>query len=73
MTRPRDDITLNPQWKAKQLDRLLGFEILTRTLHACYHPMEPDELFDKTGAHTKFPHEIIANLRTHFNANGRKV
>ena len=69
----RDDITLNPKWKEKQMDRLLGFEILTRTIQANYAPLGDCELFDKTGVHTKVAHNVITTIRNHFHANGRKV
>jgi hypothetical protein len=57
------DPTLNPAWQAEQMDRLLGFEILTRTLSACYQPMAPELLADKVGANKSFSNKIIVGLQ----------
>lgn len=57
------DPTLNPAWQAEQMDRLLGFEILTRTLNACYQPMAPELLADKVGANKSFSNKIIVGLQ----------
>lgn len=66
------DITLDPGWQADQMDRLLGFEILTRTLSARYQPLEPEELADKVGSHKGLAHLIVQSVQQKLNANGRK-
>ena len=63
------DITLNPEWQAEQMDRLLGFEILTRSLTAQYQPMSPELLADKIGAHKGIAFTIIQNLQRKLNAD----
>lgn len=63
------DVTLDPKWQAEQMDRLLGFEILTRTLTAQYQPMSPELLADKIGAHKGLAFTIIQNLQRKFNAD----
>lgn len=62
------DLTTDPVWQAEQMDRLLGFEILTRTLAAKYQPIEPEVLADKIGAHKGLSHLIIQGLRLRLNA-----
>lgn len=71
MNPSEDSPTLDPLWLAEHQNRLLGFEILDRTLHARYQPMEPEELSDKIGAHKGLAHSITKKLRDQFNANGR--
>jgi len=63
------DITLSPAWQAEQMDRLLGFEILTRTLTAQYQPISPELLADKIGAHKGVAYTIVQNLQRKLNAN----
>ena len=63
------DVTLDPKWQAEQMDRLLGFEILTRSLTAQYQPMSPELLADKIGAHKGIAFTIIQNLQRKLNAN----
>ena len=69
MRRSESDITLNPEWQAEQMDRLLGFEILTRTLTAQYQPINPELLADKIGAHKGVAYTIVQNLQRKLNAN----
>ncbi len=71
MKHSEGDITLNPVWQAEQMDRLLGFEILTRTLTAQYQPISPELLADKIGAHKGLAFTIVQNLQRKFNANQR--
>jgi hypothetical protein len=51
------------------MDRLLGFEILTRTLTAQYQPISPELLADKIGAHKGVAYTIVQNLQRKLNAN----
>lgn len=71
MKSSESDITLDPQWQAEQMDRLLGFEILTRSLNAQYQPISPELLSDKIGAHKGFAYTIVQNLQRKLNANQR--
>jgi hypothetical protein len=68
MKRSEIDITLDPEWQAEQMDRLLGFEILTRTLRAQYQPIPPEVLADKIGMDKGFTHQIIKQLQRKLNA-----
>jgi hypothetical protein len=43
------DTTMDAAWQAENMDRLLGFEILSRTLRATFQPMAPELLADKVG------------------------
>lgn len=61
------DPTLDPEWQAEQMDRLLGFEILTRTLRACYQPLEPEVLADKIGANKGFTFKLLQNVKSRLN------
>jgi len=67
-TRPLEgaDPTLDFKWQAEHMDRLLGFEILTRTLNACYQPVSPGRLADKVGANKSFSNKIIIGLQRKF-------
>jgi hypothetical protein len=58
-----EHITLNPAWLDDQMDRFLGFEILTRTLQAKYQPLEPEALADKIGADKGIAYRVIRNLQ----------
>ncbi len=51
------------------MDRLLGFEVLTRTLTAQYQPINPELLADKIGAHKGIAFIIIQNLQRKLNAD----
>ena len=66
------DITLNPEWQSEQMDRLLGFEILTRSLNAQYQPISPEVLADKIGAHKGYAYTIVQSIQRKLNANQRK-
>lgn len=59
-----DDPTSNREWLNEQIDRLLGFEILHRTVHAQYQPLEATALSDKTGLDRNAAKRIVNNLRT---------
>jgi len=61
------DLTLDPEWQAEQMDRLLGFEILTRTLNAHYQPLEPEILADKIGANKGFTFKLLQNVKSRLN------
>jgi hypothetical protein len=60
-------ITLDPVWLGSQMDRFLGFEILTRTLSATYQPMAPERLADKIGADKGIAHKIIKDIQRHLS------
>lgn len=64
MQTSEDDPTSNKEWLSEQVDRLLGFEILHRTLHAQYQPIEPTALSDKTGLDRNAAKRIVTHLRT---------
>lgn len=55
--------TLDQQWIEKHTDRLIAFEILGRSLRACYHPMDAEELSEKIGQDKGLTHKIITKLR----------
>ncbi len=57
------DCTLDPLWLEEQMDRLLGFEILQRTLNASYQPMAPELLSDKIGADKGVTHKIVKSIQ----------
>ena len=67
MQNSEDDPTSNREWLDEQVDRLLGFEILHRTIHAQYQPLEATVLSDKTGLDRNAAKRIINNLRTVLN------
>jgi hypothetical protein len=72
MKRSESDITLNPEWQAEQMDRLLGFEILTRALQARYHPVPPELLADKVGANKGFANNIIVKIQRRLRPNEKR-
>lgn len=55
--------TLDRRWLDRHTDRLLAFEILGRSLRACYHPMDAEELSEKIGHDKGLTHKIITKLR----------
>ncbi len=60
---PSRDITLDPLWEAEQVDRLLGFEVLRRTVDARYQPVNPVDLADRVAVDKGYPHRIIEKIR----------
>lgn len=56
------DITTNPEWLSEQIDRLLGFECLIKTLYADPTPIPPALLADKIGVNKGYPNSIISNI-----------
>jgi hypothetical protein len=44
-------------------NRLIGFEILTRSIASCYYPMGLPELQEKVGLNPKIIHLIIGKLK----------
>jgi hypothetical protein len=58
---------LDPEWQAEQTDRLLGFEILTRTLSARYQPLSPQELSEKIAANKNYSYSVIQSIRRKIN------
>ena len=63
----QSDITLDPEWQAEQMDRLLGFEILSRVCTATYQPIDPELLADKIGANKGLSFKILKNLSRRLN------
>ncbi len=61
------DITTDPTWLEEQADRLLGFEILHRTLSATYQPMPPELLADKIGADKGYSFKVIKGIYRSIN------
>lgn len=57
--RPSQDITTNRMWLAEQVDRLLGFEVLTKAISGNPSPMPPSLLADKIGVYKGYPFAII--------------
>ena len=49
------------------MDRLLGFEILTRALAGCYQPVPPELLADKVGAGKGFSNRIIVDVKRRYS------
>lgn len=63
------DITLDPKWQDEQVDRLLGFEILQRMLHAKYQPIEAAVLADKVAIDKGAAYRIIRSIEQNLNGN----
>ena len=63
------DITLDPKWQDEQVDRLLGFEILQRMLHAEYQPIEAAILADKDAIDKGAAYRIIRSIEQNLNGN----
>jgi hypothetical protein len=63
------DITLDPKWQDEQVDRLLGFEILQRMLHAEYQPIEAAILADKVAIDKGAAYRIIRSIEHNLNGN----
>lgn len=64
MTRQPRDPTLDPKWINENLDRMLGYEILQRSIRAEYHEMNPVQLEDAVGADYGLYARIIKKIRT---------
>lgn len=56
---PSPDITTNRIWLAEQVDRLLGFEVLTKAISGNPLPIPPSLLADKIGTHRNYPRAVI--------------
>lgn len=67
MQNSEDDPTSNREWLNEQVDRLLAFEILYRSIHAKYQPLEATALSDKTGLDRNAAKRIINNIRQVLN------
>lgn len=63
------DITLDSKWQDEQVDRLLGFEILQRMLHAEYQPIEAAVLADKVAIDKGAAYRIIRSIEQNLNGN----
>ena len=64
MTRRGRDPSLDPKWIGENLDRLLGYEILQRSIRAQYQEMDPVALEDAVGADYGLYTRIIKKLRS---------
>lgn len=62
-----NDITTSRAWQEEQIDRLLGFEILSRTLRAQYQPIDPAVLADKVGLDKGTAFRIVQQIKQHIN------
>lgn len=61
------DITEDEAWVEEQTDRLIAWELLQRSLHAQYAPMESAELADKIGSDKGLSYRIIDHIQTTLN------
>ena len=64
MTRTERDPTLDPKWLGENLDRMLGYEILQRSIRAEYQEMNPVQLEDAVGADYGLYTRIINKTRS---------
>jgi len=62
------DPSTDPVWLGEQMDRLLGYEILMRSLHAQYQEMKPEVLADKIGAHKGIAYSITESIKAKLHA-----
>jgi hypothetical protein len=62
-----NDVTTSRAWQEEQIDRLLGFEILSRTLRAQYQPIDPAVLADKVGLDKGTAFRIVQQIKQHIN------
>lgn len=58
-----NDITTSPAWQGEHIDRLLGFEILSRSLRAQYQPLDPARLADKVGLDKGSAFRIVQQIQ----------
>ncbi len=61
------DITTSREWQEEQIDRLLGFEILSRSLRAQYQPIDPAILADKIGLDKGTAFRIVQQIKQNLN------
>ena len=71
MQNSEDDPTSNQEWLNEQIDRLLGFEILHRSVSAAYQPLEVTTLCDLTGINRNASKRIIDTLRKNLHDQRR--
>jgi len=64
MTRQERDPSLDPKWIGENLDRMLGYEILQRSIKAKYQAMNAVELEDAVGADYGLYTRIIKKTRS---------
>ena len=62
------DPSADPVWLGEQMDRLLGYEILVRSLRAEYQEMKPEVLADKIGAHKGISYAITESIKAKLHA-----
>lgn len=60
--RPSPDITTNRIWLAEQVDRLLGFEVLTKAISGNPDPVPHTLLADKIGTHLNYPRAVMTGV-----------
>jgi len=61
-----DDITIDPEWQAEQVDRLLGFELLQQAIHARYQPIDAAHLADKVALDKGMAYRIVQSIQRNF-------
>jgi hypothetical protein len=66
---PEHDLTLDKRWQQEQTDRLLGFEILWRTLTGrSGMEVDPERVDDLIAAPRSAARTIVQRLKRRFNA-----
>lgn len=61
------DVTTDPIWKAEQMDRLLGFEVLKKVCTGDPDPIPPLLLADKIGVNKGFSFDMLENISNNLN------
>ena len=66
---PEHDLTLDKRWQQEQTDRLLGFEILVRTLTGkSGMEVDPEKVDDLIAAPRSAARTILQKLKNRLNA-----
>ena len=71
MERPIDtsrDITTNEVWIGKQIDRILGWEILKKNINRDFRPIKPKDLCDKMGVCDQYVYQVMQSVKNKINA-----
>lgn len=65
----QQDITLDPKFISKEIDRLLGWEILQRFCRNEENlPMRPLDLCDKIGVNKGYVHRVTEQIKNKLHA-----
>lgn len=64
-----DDPTADRNWQDEQTDRLLGYEVLSRSMRAEFQPMDAERLSDKIGLDKGVAFRVVQSIQKSLTLN----